>query len=393
MEFKIPFSGRSHFYTESEVNEVMNVMNDAIPLTQGKYLKEFERNLSDYFKTENIFAVNSATSALELCAQLCQFSEHDEIIIPSHTYTSSAYPFIKAGAKIKWADIDQHTRTVDINTIQQCISSRTKAIVVVHLYGYAVDMEPIIKLGNEKNIIIIEDVAQAIGTNVNDKMAGTHGDYGVFSFHSHKNITTLGEGGALFVKDKKISEIVPLLRHNGHCNFSFERSEYWKPAMGNVDLPELNGKHLMPNNFCIGEVECALGSMLLNRLDEINNLKRKRAMYFIDSLKNYDQLIFHRVNNQQHNYHLLAAESKGGFRDEFFKIMSNEEGIQCAVQYIPLNRYDLYKKLGYGYANCPNADNFFDNMISFPFHHLLKDEEIENIIEATKRSIEKIFSK
>ena len=392
MKFKIPFSGRSHFYLDSEISEVIKVMNSAIPLTQGKHLKDFENNLAEYFKFKNVFAVNSATSALELCAQLCQFSDDDEVIIPSHTYTSSAYPFIKSGAKIIWADINQETRTVDVDTIKKCISQKTKAVVVVHLYGYAINMEPIIDLCKEKNILIIEDVAQAIGTSINGKMAGTFGDYGVLSFHSHKNITTLGEGGALFVKDDKIADVIPLLRHNGHCQFSFDRKEYWKPAMGNVDLPEINGKKLMPNNFCIGEVECALGSKLLDRLNKINDLKRERAIYFIDSLKNYEELIFHRVDSNQHNYHLLAAESKGGIRDEFFKIMSNEEGIQCAVQYIPLNRYDLYKKLGYGFANCPNADKFFDHMISFPFHHLLKDEEIDIILKATKKTIEKIVS-
>ena len=134
-----------------------------------------------------------------------------------------------------------------------------------------------------------------------------------------------------------------MLRHNGHCSFNFDRKKYWKPAMGNVDLPELNGEYLWPNNFCLGEIECALGSKLLERIDDINNEKRKRAIYFIDSLKNFSELEFHRVDNLRHNYHLLVARLIGKNRDEIINKMSLM-GIQCAVQYYPLYRYDLYIK-------------------------------------------------
>lgn len=390
MDFKIPFSGRSHFYNEAEINEVTRVMKEAIPLTQGKYLKSFEQKLRSYFNIENIFAVNSATSALEMAAQLCRFQKDDEVIIPSHTYTSSAYPFIKSGAKVIWADIDKQTRVVSSDTIERCLTNNTRAIVVVHLYGYATDMKSIMKLAKKRNILVIEDVAQAIGTKINNEFAGSFGDFGIFSFHSHKNITTLGEGGAIAIKDKKLADSIPMLRHNGHCPFSYERESYWIPAMGNVDLPSIEGKFLLPNNYCIGEVECALGIKLLDRLESINQLKRKRAINFIDSLNNFGELIFHRVDSLQHNYHLLVAEVKNGLRDKLIRIMSEDESVQCAVQYYPLNRYDLYKKLGLGNSKCPNADNFFDNMISFPFHHLLSDEEINYVLEATKRSLKKL---
>jgi len=391
MDFKVPFSGRAHSYTDEEIDIVVKVMRNANPLTQGRYLKEFEKKFCDFLRVEDghCFAVNNATAGLELIAQLCQFNDGDEVIAPAHTFTASVYPFIKKGAKIVWADIDIDTKVVTAETIENVITDKTKAIIVVHLYGYTADMPSILEIAKKYNLIVIEDAAQSIGTELNVKKSGSFGDYAVFSFHSHKNITTLGEGGMLYVKDEKLINIIPLLRHNGHCAFPFNKDKYWVPAMGNVDLPEINGRYLLPNNFCIGEVECALGIKLLDRVDTINNEKRKRALYFIDSLKDYPELKFHRVSDKRHNYHLLVAQMmEEGWRDKFIEKMAFEKKVQCIVQYYPLYRYPFYKKLGYGKAYCPNTDKFYDNMISFPFHQWLSDEEIEYMIASTKEVLD-----
>ena len=388
MKIKINFSGRAHRYTQEEIDAVVEAMQNAEPLTQGKYLAEFEARFKEYTGAEYAFAVCNATAALEMAAQLCQFKDGDEVIIPAHTFTATAYPFMKKGAKIVWADIDLTTRVITAKTIKEKITSKTRAVVVVHLYGYAADMPEIMKLAKNNNFFVIEDTAQALGTEIDGKKAGTFGEFGVFSFHSHKNITTLGEGGMLTIKEERIAKLIPMLRHNGHCDFSFKREHYWIPAMGNVDFPELNEEHLWPNNYCIGEVECALGIKLLERIDKINEEKRKRALWFIDELKGYPELEFHRVDSKRHSYHLLAARVANNKRDEFIKKMAYEKGIKCVVQYYPLNRYPLYRKAGFGNAKCPNTDLFFDNMASFPFHHSLSDEEIKYILASTKEVLE-----
>ena len=385
MKFKIPFSGRGHKYTEEEVKLVANVMQTATPLTQGKHRDKFEANFAKYLGVEHTFTTNNATTALELSAQLCQLKKGDEVICPSHTYTSSMYPFIKKGGQPVWADIDPKTKVVSLETIKKCVTTSTKVIIAVHLYGFCInDIEAIASFAKKKNILLVEDVAQAMGTEIDNKKAGTFGDFGIFSLHSHKNLSTLGEGGFLVVKDLKYANIIPMLRHNGHCNFKYDRDKYWVPAMGNVDLPELNGEYLMPNNYCLGEVECALGSKLLERLDDMNQQKRARAIKFIDALSDFECIKFHRVDSIQHNHHLLVGVITNGKRDVFMNTMAIEYGIQCVVQYYPLNRYDLYKKLGYEKSNCPNADDFFDNMVSFPFQHWMSDEEFNYMLETTK---------
>jgi len=391
MNYKIPFSGRAHTYTENEKKIILEAVNNAVPLTQGRYQNKFQEKFSSYIGSEFAFAVNNATAALELSAQMCQFKAGDEFICPSHTFTASAYPFIKKGGTPVWADIDKEIRVVTIDTIKKCITSKTKAIVVVHLYGFIIpDIKEIATFAKENNILLIEDVAQAMGTEINGKKAGTFGDFGVFSFHSHKNITTLGEGGMLTVNDKKYADIIPMLRHNGHCGWEIERENYWTPAMGNVDLPSLNNDYLMPNNYCLGEVECALGVELLDRLDEINDQKRVRAIKFIDALEKYNTLKFHKENSIKHNYHLLVAYVNDNKKNIFIKKMSEEKSIQCVVQYYPLNRYDLYKKLGFGNAECPNTDDFFDSMVSIPFNHMLSDVDFEYVLKSTIEVLEDI---
>src|SRR3989339_1606042 len=178
--FKISFVGRSHKYEQDEIDLVVEVMQNAVPLTQGEYLISFESRFSEYIGARNCFAVCNATAALEMVAQLCNFEDGDEVIIPAHTFTSSAYPFLKKGAKLVWSDIDFKTRVISAEHIKRCITPRTKVIVVVHLYGYMADMSEIMNLAKEYKLLVVEDAAQSIGCEINGQKAGTFGDFGIF---------------------------------------------------------------------------------------------------------------------------------------------------------------------------------------------------------------------
>ncbi|MBQ7585144.1 MAG: DegT/DnrJ/EryC1/StrS family aminotransferase [Desulfovibrionaceae bacterium] len=394
MEIKINFSGRSIHYTEEEIACVVEAMRTAEPLTQGRYMQEFERKFANYqgVPEGSCFTTSNGCAALEMSAQLCRFKPGDEFVIPSHTFTASCYPYIKHGGTPVFADIDLKTRVVTAETIERALTPKTKAVVVVHLYGYVADMPAIKELCERHKLILIEDAAQAIGSTRPEGKAGSFGDHAIFSFHSHKNLTTLGEGGMLYVKDETQAKLIPLIRHNGHCSYDFERPFYWKPAMGNVDLPYLEDTALLPNNFSLGEIECALGAKMLERIDKINSEKRTRALKFMDELRDFPELEFHRVEDARHNYHLLVARMLKGeeARDRFMQKIYNDYGIKCVVQYIPLNRYDFYRKLGFGRANCPNADTFFDTMISFPFQHWLSEEDFAYMLDSTRKVLSQI---
>ena len=397
MDIKVDFSGRAIKYTEDEIAAVVEAMRNAPTLTQGRYMQDFQKKFAAYqgVAPDSCFVTMNGVSALEMSAQLCHFKPGDAVVIPSHTFTASAYPYAKKGAHIIWADVDEQTRVVTAESIAKVLTPAVKAIVVVHLYGYVADMPAIMELAHEKGLIVIEDAAQSIGAEVAGKKSGSFGDMAIFSFHSHKNFTTLGEGGMLYVRDPELAALVPALRHNGHCGYPGERPDYWKPAMGNVDMPHMPGDPdalLWPNNYCLGEIECALGIKLLDRIDTINAEKRARAMRFIDALADLPELRFHRVDSTRHNYHLLAAQvtaEAGGpaRRDAIMRKLYYEKGVKCVVQYIPLDRYDFYKRIGMDKADCPHADAFFDAMISFPFQHWLSEDEFTYMVQATREVV------
>jgi perosamine synthetase len=393
MNFRIDWSGRAIDYTNDELKTIIDVAKTADPLTQGKYLARFEEKIKDYLGVDNAFGLTSAASALELIAVLSGVGPGDEVIIPSHTYCASAIPFGRTGAKIVWADINPSTFVISPEDIQRKITKKTKLVVVVHLYGLMCDMAQIVEICKDNNLILVEDCAQAFGAEYNHKKAGTFGDYSCFSFHAQKNITTLGEGGVLIVKDKKKAKYVPGLRHNGHCSYG-ERSYYWKPAMGDVDL-DIEG--VWPFNFSMSEVQAALGEKLIDRLDELNNQRITRGRYFIEELSKYPELVFQEtICNRQNVYHLLPAIYKGSqhgkSNDDLIELLSNKYKIKAIVQYYPLNRYPLFIKMGFSNSDCPNADYFFDNMISFPFHHWMNEGDFEYMISSVKLALDELRS-
>lgn len=390
MNFKIPFSGVGAKYSQYEKEIVLQAMEAGDTLTQGKYQAEFERNFSQFVGMKYCYATNCAASALELSAILLNLQVGDEVVCPAHTYNASAYPFAKHGAKLVWADINKDTWVCDVSTIDAVVTEKTKAIVVVHLYGAPANMPEIMQYAKRKNILVIEDCAQAIGASVANKPVGSYGDISIFSFHSHKNISTLGEGGMICTNSSQYAAVIPGLRHNGHAPFSGRDPKfYWKPAMSNVDI-DIEG--VWPNNFCIGEVQCALGSAMLPRIQEINDLRRRRFLKFEEASKNLQQIALQAFYpSAVSTHHLLPFLFSGRFvsRDLVIEKLAYEYGVQAIVQYYPLNRYPLFYKNGFGEASIPNTDKLFDNMVSLPFHQWMNEDDFDYVVNSTIECINK----
>ncbi len=392
--FKINWSARSHSFSKEEKNAVLDVMMHADPLTQGKYLTKFENDFKRYLKSKGeVFGVTSGASAIELAAACLDLKPNDEIIIPAHTYCATALPFTRYKAKIIWADIDLDTMTISSEHIKKLITKKTKAIVAVHLYGLPSNVCDIKKVIKNKKIILIEDCAQALGAKINNKNVGNFGDFAVFSFHAQKNISTLGEGGMLVVNNKKYQRYIPGLRHNGHRNF-FKKKNYWLPAM--VDVCE-DIKGITPFNFPMTEVQAAVGSLLIKRVSKLNLKRIKRAEKFIKSMEIYPFLNFQKkILNHTNVYHLLPARldttNLKFDRNQLIKLMSEKYGIKVIIQFYPLYRYNFFKKLDKKNVNLKNTDLFFDNMISFPFHEWMNDEDFNYMIKSTHSAIKELLS-
>lgn len=391
--FKIDWTGNSIKYTLNEKKIVLSAMEKAEPFTQGKHLLRFEKSFSKYIGGNGkAYAVANCSNALDLSAILIGTKKDDEIIVPSHTWCASAISYARHGAKIKWVDIDPDTFVASLDTIKKQITKKTKAIVIVHLYGMPVNISEILSFAKQKKIIVIEDCAQSLGSSINKKKTGSFGDIACFSFHSNKIITTLGEGGMLLINNKKFDKKIKAILHNGVEPHKRKNPKiYWKPSMLNIIDAK---KNYWPSNFCIGEIQCALGVELIKRIDKLNKIRITRANKFVDLLATYKELKFQkRIKGYKNVYHCLVAQFIGPKstekRDLFMKIISQKYGIKTIVQNCPLDRFELFKKFS-TQNNLDNTNAFFDNMISWPFFTYMSDKKFNYMIKTTKQTLDLI---
>tara|TARA_B100001063_G_scaffold238952_1_gene261806 strand:- start:5174 stop:6352 length:1179 start_codon:yes stop_codon:yes gene_type:complete len=392
MDLNVNFPTRGHEYEKDDLKIIEEILfNNNISLSKGNYVEKFEEKFSNLIGYDS-YTTMSAAHSLDIAAMLINTNANDEIIIPAHTYCASALSFVRYNANIKWADINKESLTISLDSIKKLVTDKTKAIVVVHLYGLICpEIEDIVEFAAQRNIIVIEDCAQSLGAYLKDKSCGSFGDISCFSFHSQKNITTLGEGGMISVKSKEYSRLIPNYRHNGHQPFE-NKENYWLPAM--VDV-KLHNEGYFPFKSTISEIQGAIGYNLIDRLDNFTRRRRALSKKIRSSLEHFPELNFQKFNiEESHSHHLLPIriQSDRWNRDDLILKLYNEYNIQCVIQYYPLNRYDLFKKLNFESTNLENTNYFFDNMMSVPFSITLTSSQVEYMIKCIIKSIQELNS-
>lgn len=387
--YRVNFPARMRRYSEEEIEAVVHVMRNAEVQTQGEYLRRFEADFKAYTGANHAFAVDNCTNALRLTAILSRLGPGDEVIIPAYTFCATAIPFGMTGATIVWADMHPDNWVMDPADVEKKITPRTKAIVAVHLLGMPVDMPAIMRIAQVHGLRVVEDCAQAPGAAINGQKVGSFGDFGCFSFHGAKNFTTLGEGGMLTVRSDEDAALVPGLRHNGVHPFPPDRPRYWVPAMTNVgmDLPDV-----WPNNFCIGEAQCALGSAALKKLDATNDTLIAQAMRLRAALADVPELsLVHIPDGYRHIFHQFVMHFDGSNfgknRDDLLDFLANEARVRAIVQYHPLYRYPLFRDLGAAEHDCPYLEGWWDNSFSFPWWAGMPEETLDYLVSSVKAGI------
>lgn len=387
MELKLDFPSVQTRHTDEEIEKISLAIKNAKSLSMGELIKDFENDFSNFLNVKYSFGVSSATSALEIAAILSGAKKGDEILIPAHTYTASALPFLRLNAKLVFIDIDPETFVMDVEDLKRKITSKSKVIVAPHLYGLPINMDSLMKIAKEYNLFVIEDCAQSPAAEFNNKMVGTFGDVGCFSFHSQKNITALGEGGMLVTNNESYANSISSLRIIGHAPFN-NNQKYWIPAMSNI-IETIPGK--FPGNYKMGEINAFAAHLLLKRIKEINKSRQNYFNYISEQLKDFAELRFQFIpENCKSAYHLLPAFFDGNNINKNNHDLINDlfeiYGIKCVVQYYPLYRYDLFVKNGYNEElnSCPNTNKFYDNMISFPFKSQMTNYELSYLINSIK---------
>jgi perosamine synthetase len=387
--YRVNFPARMRTYTEAEIDAVVNVMRNAEVQTQGDYLRQFEADFKAYIGANHAFAMDNCTNALRLAGILCDLKPGDEVIVPGYTFSATAIPFGYSGAQLVFADIDPERWTIDPKDIERKITPRTKAVVAVHLLGMPADMPAVLAVAQKYNLRVIEDCAQAPGASIDGRKVGSFGDFGCFSFHGAKNITTLGEGGVLTVKSDADAALVPGLRHNGIRPYPAGRERYWVPAMTNVDIDLEN---IWPNNFSIGEAQCALASELLKTLDQYNDALAVQANKLRVALTDVPELTYIKIPEGYKNiFHQFVLHFDGSAfgknRNDLLDFLTTEAGVRAIVQYYPLYRYPLFQKLGAGQYDCPVLDDWWDNAFSLPWWIGMPDETLDYLVDSLKAGI------
>ena len=368
---KIPFF--VPWVTKEEKKAVLEVLSSRW-LTGGPKAKEFEKMFARYLGTKHAIAVNSCTAALHLAMRALNIGSGDEVIVPVFTFAATANAPIFVGAKPVFADIDEKTFNISPKDIQNKITKKTKAIIVVHYGGQPCDMKEIMQLAKHHNLPIIEDCAHSLGAEYMNQKTGTIGTIGCFSFYPTKIITTL-EGGIATTNNEQIAKKIEVLREHGMTRSAFNRE---KTATWYYDVVDLG------YNYRLNEVQAALGIAQLKRIDEINKKRIAAAHYYTQKLQKIKGIIPpYEAKDRTHVYHLYAIrvteQKHGRNRDELYKKLSSK-GIGLSVHYTPLHLLTFYKKtLHYKTGDFPTAEKISKQILSLPIYPTITKTQIDYV--------------
>ncbi|ESU25965.1 TDP-4-oxo-6-deoxy-D-glucose transaminase [Flavobacterium limnosediminis JC2902] len=315
----------------------------------------------------------SCTDALEMCALLIGCGPEDEIIVPSYTFVSSALAFVRQGVKVVFADSEAQNPNLDVSKLETLITPKTKAIVVVHYAGVAVDMDEVMRLSRKYNLVVIEDAAQAIDSYYKGKPLGSIGHLAAFSFHETKNVIA-GEGGLLAINDKKYVERAEIIWEKGTNRASFFRGEINK--YGWVDT----GSSFLPSEI--------IAAFLWAQLENLVAIQNKRKVLwdsYCDGLKSLEEKgklhlpqIPEYASNNAHMFYLVCDSLST--RTSLITNLK-EKNIHAVFHYLSLNKSDFYLKDNKN-VTLSNADRFSDTLVRLPFYYDLTTTEQQKVIQA-----------
>lgn len=346
-----------HHHAKKFENEITSVIRQVIAsgiFLEGPQVKKLEHALKQYLGTGHVITVSSGHDALSLALASLKLGHDDEVIIPANTYPT-AFPVLMSGAKLRLADVDQNGQ-LDADSLLKHISGNTKAIIVVHLFGLTGDVRKIKKIARGKKIVLIEDCAQAFGTTFRGKPVGTFGDIGCFSFYPTKNIGTLGDGGAIWTKRKRIYQYVKQAKSYG------ETKRYMsKFPAGHSRIPEIQA----------GIINVYFSSHPQDQLNKeqvfawyckiMNQLKLSKRVRVLRS---------HPRSRPHHHLFVIEADRRDALRQYL-----DQEGIHTAVHY-PISIHRLPFVRPTMKERFPMSEKLSRRILSLPFHHYLTREDV-----------------
>lgn len=357
-----------------EIDAVVGVLKSGILTDKkggGPYNLKFEEVAQKYLGVRRAFTTNSGTAALHMALLAADVGPGDEVIVPGLSFSATAETVVLTGAKPVFADIDPTTYNLNPASLEKAINSKTKAVIPVHLYGLMADMEAIGKIAAEHDLIVIEDAAQSLGSEMGNQRAGSFGHFACFSFYASKIITT-GEGGLVTTTKKEFEETLASIRNHGE---------------GKRGVSERLG-----HNYRMSEVAAAIGYHQFQRLPKLVDGRRKTAQIFTDYLETVPKLILPREpQGYKHSWNVYTVKLKGSRAGKRNKVVEklNQAGINAAVYYeTPLHLVPLYRRrYGYTGGTLPAVEASARQIFSLPIHNGVTEDDMKYISEKLRRYV------
>ena len=357
---KIPFSkfDNMHFPIKDEMISKFSEMYDNGWFIQGSECKEFEKEFAQYCGAKNCIGVGNGLDAIYLTLRALEIGDGDEVIIPSNTFIATALAVSYAGATPVIVDPDDVTYNMCGKGLEEALTSNTKAIIPVHLYGQAAEMDEVMQFAKKHKLFVVEDCAQAHGALYKGKKVGTFGDAGCFSFYPGKNLGALGDGGAVISDNDELAEKIRAISNYG------SKQKYNHIYMG--------------TNSRLDEIQAGFLRIKLKHLDKYNLDRNRIASRYLNGIKN-DKIKLPVVGNDRtHIWHIFAIMCE--CRDDLEKYLS-EKGIGAASHYpISIADQKAYSRLNL--PKLPTAQEIAANELSLPLDVGMSDEEIDYVINA-----------
>lgn len=342
---------------KDELNERFFTIQKSGMYLNSEQLNLFEKHFAKYCGVKYCIGCSSGLSALELIIKAYGFNTGDEIIVPSNTYIATIWAIMHNNCTPVFVEPSLRTMNIDIDKVEEKITERTKAIMPVHLYGQAVQIDKIINLAKRYNLKVIEDSAQAHGALYKGIKTGALGNVSGFSFYPSKNLGSLGNGGCITTDDEELAKNVRAIANYG----AFERNH-----------------HIFDGtNSRLDEIQAGVLDVKLKYLDSDNQKRREISSYYRENIKNSLIKLPETYDEKAHVWHLFVVRVKN--RDDFRKYMLNN-GIETAVHYpIPPHKQKCNQK--YSLLHLPISEELHSSVVSIPISPVLEDFEIEKVVK------------
>jgi dTDP-4-amino-4,6-dideoxygalactose transaminase len=379
MEWRIPLADIDFDSREEEA--VLEVLKSRW-LTMGAVTQAFEEEFSSYVGARHAIAVANGTAALHLACLGVDLEPGDEVIVPSLTFVATANAIRYTGAVPVFADIEsEQDLDISVSSIEKKLSKKTRAIMVMHYGGYACDMVAITKLARAHGLLVIEDAAHAIGTEIDGRKAGILGDVGCFSFFSNKNMTT-GEGGMVVTNNDAAADKMRILRSHGMTSMSWDRH---RGHAWSYDVVELG------YNYRLDEIRAALGRVQLSKLDKNNQRRRDLSAIYREQLEELVPNIvmpFAQPRGISACHLLPVLLPDGSDRTGFMEHMKTN-GIQTSIHYPPIHKFRTYAESGDAPYNLPVTENAGGREVTLPLYPGLTDDDVAYVVQTIRSAFPK----